>query len=313
MTPKFRLLANDSDITSLLNLESSRIEFTDESGDVSDEISLVFEGAFKRPKYEDELKLWIGTKENGLFYCGLFLVQTSKYKDGAKKQIEVRATAADFSKGLKVKRSQTYENISITKVCELIAKRNELQIKSDFDDIFISHLEQTNESDLHFLKRISKDYNALFSIKNNSLVFLKKIKEGQKADSLPRFSLIVDDLIDISIESSNKTSYNSCKAIWRDTKDNTQKSVIVGDGEPTKIIKDSFENTADAKTKALAHLQKANSGTKVGTISCDGFVLFAGGVLSLSGTYEDDGEYEIKKAHHTIDESGWKVSIEIEN
>lgn len=145
------------------------------------------------------------------------------------------------------------------------------------------------------------------------MIFQKKIKGNKKSKDLPRFSLSVDDSIDIDIESTNKMSYNSCKAIWRDTKDNVQKSTTVGSGEPIKIIKDSFESLSDAKIKAQACLEKANAGTKAGTISSDGFVLYAGAVLNLFGTYEDDGEYEIKKAHHVLDESGWKVSIEIEN
>ncbi len=313
MTPEFRVEANNSDVTHLVNLESSKIEFKDEAGDVSDEITIVFEGAYKRPKYEDELKLWLGTKENDTFYCGLFLVQNSRYRDGSKRQIEVTATAADFSKGLKVKRSKTYEKVSLKKIASLIAARNNLTVKSDLDDIYVTHLEQTNESDLHFLKGIAKEYNALFAIKNNNVILQKKIKENKKSKELPRYYLEVDDLIDLDIEATNKTSYNSCKAIWRDTKDNKQKSVMVGAGEPVKIIRDSFESYADAKVKAEATLQKANSGTKIGTINCDGFILYAGAILVLSGTIEDDGEYEIKSAHHVLDENGWNVSIEIEN
>ncbi|MDY0320433.1 MAG: contractile injection system protein, VgrG/Pvc8 family [Arcobacteraceae bacterium] len=313
MTPIFKLVANNQDVTDKINKNSSRITFSDEAGDVSDEIGLVIEGTWKKPKYEDELKLWIGTKEQGLFYCGLFKVQTSKAKKGSQNQIEITATAADFSKNLKVKRSNTYEQTSIKKIAEIIAARNELELSSDFDDMYILHLEQTNESDLHFLKRIALDYNALFSIKNNKLIFKKRIKENQKSDSLPRFSLAVDEFTEIEIENINKTLYNSCKAIYRDTKDNTQKSVTVGNAEPLYVIKDAFENEADAKAKAQAALQIANRGTKVGLITCTGFEIYAGGILNITGTLEDDGEYEIKSVNHTLDENGWNITIDVEN
>ncbi len=313
MTPTFRVLANNKDVTHKINLNSSRIEFRDEEGEVSDEITLEFVGEFRKPKYEDELKLWLGTKEEGLFYCGLFLVQRSRYKTSDKTVIEVVATAANFSNNLKVKRNKTYENLSIKNITSIIAKRHELELKSDFDDIFVEHLEQTNESDISFLKRIANDYNAIFSIKNNTLTFLKKIKENKKSNELPRYELIVDEQTYVDIESTNKKSYNSCKAIWRDTKDNTEKSVTVGDGEPVKIIKNSFENLADAKVKAEAALQRANSKTKVGSISCVGFPIYAGGILNLSGTIEDDGEYHIKNVSHTLDDNGWNIRISIEN
>ena len=313
MTPNFKLLANDKDITEKINKDTSKIEFQDEEGDVADQITLVIEGTFKKPKYEDELKLWIGTQENGLFYCGLFSVQTSTYKDGSKTSMVITATSANFSKNLKVKRNQSYENASIKKIMQIIASRHELEVASDFDDIYILHLEQTNESDLHFMKRLAAEYNALFAVKNNKIVFKHKIKDNKKSSSLPRFKLPRDEDTDISIQNADKTLYYSCQAVWHDTKENKQQSVTVGDGEPIKLIKDSFESMADAKIKAEATLQKANAGIKVGTISNYGFELYAGGILEVSGTPEDDGDYSIKRASHILDENGWNVTIDIEN
>lgn len=311
MTPIFKLEANGVDVTKSINLNSSKISFRDEAGTVSDDISLTIEGSFKKPSYEDELKLWIGTKERGLFYCGLFLVQSSVNKDDM--SIDIRATATDFSKSLKRKRNLSYERVSIKNIVEQVASRHELKVACDFDDLHLFHLEQTSESDLHFLKRMSSDYNALFSIKNETVIFKKKIKDSKKSVDLPRYKMLKNEQTSISIENVNKTLYASCKAIWRDTKQNTQKSVTVGSDEPMKIIKDSFENEADAKIKAEATLQKANAGTKNGTISSYGFELYAGGVLELQGTAQDDGEYNIISVSHTLDSSGWNMSMEIEN
>jgi len=311
MTPIFKLEANGKDVTKSINLNSSKIEFNDEAGVVSDDISLTIEGSFKKPKYEDELKLWIGTKEKGLFYCGLFMVQSSKNKNDM--SIDITATAADFSKSLKRKRNLSYESISIKQMVQQIASRHKLEVVSDFEDISIEHIEQTHESDLHFLRRIAKDYNALFAVKNNKIIFKKKIKDSKKSEDLPRYTLIKDESTDVNIENVNKTLYNSCKAMWRDTKDNKQHSITVGSGEPLKTIKDSFENAADARVKAEAALQKANAGTKNGTITSYGFEIYAGGILDLQKTAQDDGEYNIISVHHTLDSSGWNISIEVEN
>lgn len=313
MQIQFKLEANGVDVTKQLNTQTSEISFTDEDGTVSDEISLRVEGLHKRPKIADELKLWLGTKEKGLFYCGLFQVSRTPVTYGEENFLNITATAVDFSKNLKVKKSQSYENCSIKEICEIIAARHNLSVKSDFEDIYVLYVEQSTESDLHFLKRIASEYNALFSIKNNTLVFHKKIKNGKKSEDLPRFNLKISDNNNIRIEPTNKTSYNSCKAVWRDTKDNMQKSVTIGDGEPVYLLKDAFESEADAKSKAEAALQKANAGTKEGTIKCDGFEVYAGGILSLSGTLEDDDEYHIKRVDHIVNSSGWKITIKIEN
>ncbi|PLY08415.1 MAG: phage tail protein [Arcobacter sp.] len=312
MKPMIKVLVNNSDITSIINQDASSVNFTDEAGTVSDEIKLTIEGNFKKPQYQDEIKLWLGV-ENQMMYCGVFLVQRSISKMGSGNSIEINATAVDFSKNLKVKRNKTYENMSLKQLVAAISKRHDLKIKCDYDDIYITHLEQSNESDLHFLKRVASDYNALFSIKNDTLLFRKKIKNKKKSDDLPRYYLSVNENTSISVEHTNKEQYNSCKATWRDTKENKQRSVTVGDGEPIKHIKDAYTSVADAKIKAEACLQKSNSQTKVGTIDTSGFIVYAGGILVLSGTLEDDGEYNIKQVSHTIDSNGWNLSLEIEN
>ena len=48
-------------------------------------------------------------------------------------------------------------------------------------------------------------------------------------------------------------------------------------------------------------------------LSCSGFHVYAGGVLKLTGTYEDDDTYLIKSVRHTIDSSGWNISMDIAN
>ena len=311
MKPRFKVVVNGKDITETINQNASKISFHDEDGTSSDDIRLSVEGSFRRPAYGDEIKLWIGD-ENAMMFCGTFAVQNPKTINGSR--LEISATAVDFSSGAKVKRNKSYENLSIKQVVTQIAKKQELKVECDYDDLYVVHIEQSNESDLHFLKRLASDYNALFAIKNNTLIFKQKVKGDKKSPALPRYSLKITDKSTYDIENTNKQKYNSCTASWHDTKENKQKSVTVGDGEPVKHIKGSYQNEADAKSKAQAALQKASSQTKIGNISCAGFVCYAGGVLNLSGTLEDDGEYHIKSVNHDIDTTqGWKISIEIEN
>ncbi|MFA7085430.1 MAG: contractile injection system protein, VgrG/Pvc8 family [Aliarcobacter sp.] len=311
--PRFKVVVNGKDMTQTINQNASKISFHDEDGTSSDDIRLSVEGSFRRPAYGDEIKLWIGD-ENAMMFCGTFAVQNSKVSVSNGSKIEISATGVDFSSGTKVKRNKSYENISIKQVVTQIAKKQELKVECDYDDLYVVHIEQSNESDLHFLKRLASDYNALFAIKNNTLIFKQKVKGDKKSDGLPRYSLNIKDISSYDIENTNKQKYNSCTASWHDTKENKQKSVTVGDGEPVKHIKGSYQNEADAKSKAQAALQKASSQTKVGNISCAGFVCYAGGVLNLSGTVEDDGEYHIKSVNHDIDTTaGWKISMEIEN
>ena len=309
MTPLFKVEANGADVTAQLQKDLSSISFSDEDGNQSDEITLKVAGNFSRPKYQDEIKLWLGYEEVGLFYCGVFKVQSTQ-RD--KYSLTISATGADFSSALKQKRDTSYEKISLKDVAHIVASRHELKLKSDYEDMFMPHLSQTNESDLHMMKRLAKDYNGIFSIKNGTLVFLKRIKENMASDELPVFEIDLSECEDYIIKHSDKTIYGACEASWHDTKENKVKSVTVGNGTPVLKLKGNFKTPAEAKAKAEAKLQSANRGSKSGSISMYGKEIYAGGMLKLIGAGEDDGEYTIKSVNHSLD-GGWKMRVEIEN
>lgn len=309
--PAFRLLANNIDVTETLQKELISLEFKDEENNKADELTIKVGGKFARPQYKDELKLYLGYNDD-LIYCGLFAVQTTTRYDN--NVLAISATSVNFSTTLKEKRDMTYEKISIKDICKQIADRNNLKLKSDFDNIYISSLAQNNESDLHFLNRLAREYNAIFNIKNDTLIFTHKIKNSQKNQDLPSYIISATEASQLQIKHSNKTLYKTCKSIWHDTKENKTKEATVGTGDPTLIIRGSFKNEADAKAKAQAALERATQGLISGSLTISGNVIFAGGNLKLIDTLEDDGEYHIKSVHHTFTKSnGWITKIEFEN
>ncbi len=308
MTPIFKIEANGKDVTAALQADIVSIAFSDEDGNQSDEITIKVAGDFTRPKYEDELRLWLGHKETSLFFCGAFLVQTTERDRSG---VTITATAADFSSALKAKRDTSYEELSIKDVAAMIADRHALKLKSDYDDLSVTHISQTKESDMAFLKRLASEYNGIFSIKNGTLVLLKRI-EGEKAsDTLPVYTLSADEVTSMSIKHANKTLYLSCTASWQDTKENEAKSITVGSGDPILKLDGNFKTAAEAQAKAEAKLQKSNRGTRSGSISMYGKEIYAGGILRLSGAGEDNGDYSIKTVSHNFSK-GWTMSIEIE-
>ena len=308
-TPTFKILANDKDVSTKLKKELISITFKDEVNNKADELTIKVGGEFARPLYEDDLKLFLGYDDN-LTYCGSFSIQTSVRSNN--NILSISATGVNFSSSLKEKRDITYEKITIKEICKQIADRNALKLKSDFDNFCIQSIAQSNESDLHFLNRLARDYNAIFNIKNETFVFTHKIKDNQKNKELPTYTISCNEVENISIKHSNKTLYKSCKSIWHDTKENKAKFITVGTGKPILINKGNFKDDADAQLKAKAKLERANQGLISGSLSTDGEVIFAGGKLNLIDTLEDDGEYQIKSVNHSFSASGWKMTIEFE-
>lgn len=307
--PNFKIIANDKDITSSLKKELQSLTFKDEANEQSDELTIKVSGEFKRPKYEDELRLYLGYGDD-LVYYGLFSVQTTSRENIS--TLSINCTGVNFSNILKEKRDITYEKISIKDICKQIADRNVLKLKSDFDDVSIVSIAQSGESDLHFLNRLSKDYNAIFNIKNGTLIFTHKIKENKKNEDLPEYNVSANQVSSISIRHSNKTLYKSCKSIWHDTAENKVKEITVGVGEPVLINKGSFKDEADAKIKAQSKLQKATQGLVTGSLTMEGDAIFAGGKLNLTDTIEDDGQYQITSVTHNFNSGGWQINLEFE-
>lgn len=307
--PVFMIIANGKDVTASIQKSLISLSFYDEVNEKADELNIKVCGEFARPSYHDELKLYLGYDEQ-FTYMGSFLVQTTTRDK--KHILSISATGVNFTNTLKEKRDLTYEKISIKDICKQVAARSGLKLKSDFDDVFIVSQAQSNESDLHFLNRLAKEYNAIFNIKNDTLIFTQKIKDEKKNDDLPRYIINANNCETYSIKHSNKTLYKSCRSTWHDTKENKTLSITVGSGEPVLINKGNFKNAAEAKAKAVAKLQRANQGLVSGSLSIEGEAIFAGGKLNLVNTLEDDGEYQIKTVEHTFDQNGWVININFE-
>lgn len=307
--PVFMIMANGVDVTAAISKNLISLTLSDVANEQADELNIKVSGKIARPKYEDELKLYLGYDDQFVF-MGSFQVQTTIREKNH--SLSICATGVNFSNELKEKRDLTYEKISIKQICSQIADRGGLKLKSDFDEVYVVSQAQSNESDLHFLNRLAKEYNAIFNIKNDTLIFTKKIKEEKKNSDLPGYTINADDCENFSIKHSNKTLYGSCKSTWHCTKENKTKTVIVGNGKPCLLNKGNYKTAAEAKDKAAAKLQKANQGLVTGSLSKEGEAIFAGGKLNLVNTLEDDGEYQIKSVDHTLNESGWMINLEFE-
>ena len=187
-TPAFRILANDKDVTEHIAKNLISLSFKDEAGIVSDEITLSVYGTFKRPEYKDKLKLWLGYKESGLWYCGSFSVQSSERTESS---TTITATGVDFSGGLKKKKNRAWEKMSLKEIVEKIAGEHGLSAICDYGEIKITYIGQHDISDLAFLKKFAKDFDAVFNVKDNQIIFLRKGNEGKSA--IPNASISLSE------------------------------------------------------------------------------------------------------------------------
>ena len=297
--PNYQILVNNEDVTNSVREHFIALQITDNDKDDADELMLTLSAKFKRPSYQDKIKVFLGYSNN-LKFAGLFFVQTTNVRDN--RQLTIKATGVNFNGDLKEKRNLTYppgplsaEKITLASVVKEIASRHGLEVKTDMN--IGERFEQINESDLHFLNRLAKEYDAIFNIKNNTLYFMSKSGE------VPSITIDINKCSSSDITYSNKTLYKSCKAIYHNTKLNKKVEVITGSGKPQLIKEGQWQNNNEALLAAKNALTRANKSNVDGNLTTRGQVVFAASKLTL-----DDEVFEITRVTHNLSK-GWKTTL----
>ncbi|MCP3922631.1 MAG: hypothetical protein GY714_08610 [Desulfobacterales bacterium] len=305
LTPDFRLFVNGNNVTEKVKTHFYKLIFNDRSGDVSDELMIEFSGDFIRPVYSDILELWLGYKESALWHCGKFHVQTTE-KDHLSDRTTLRASSADFSGKLKEVRHYSYENITIKELCSEIASRHSLSLKCDVD-ISLTHISQTGESDLSFLKRLSHNFNAVFSIKNETLIFLR---QGSKEHSV---EIKKSDCSYLKIKHANRKLYDSVTTTWQEASANKVSNVTAGNGGDEYLSQRPCQDSSMARERSDSLLKRLTGKTVTGRIRKRASQMFAGSILKLSGAGDDDGRYLVTESTYFLTEDGFNMDISVEN
>jgi len=276
-----------------LTVEPSSITYKDEAGTKSDSLTLEFAGEYLVPKYKDKISVVVDD-----FPFGMFVVQNTKL---TKYTTTVEATATDFNGTLKQKQNTSHSTTTTKVIAQKIAKKHNLKCKCDVENN-ITHISQINQSDLLFLSNLAKIHNANFSIKNETLLFLKNNKKT--------FSKTIDanECEDYELDISNKDDYKSCTAKYHDTKQNKVITITAGSGEPSYSIKREFKNKTEAKQQVEAMLNNKGKNKITGNLSIYGMPLEVGTKIELKGHV-----LTINTIEHTINESGWNMQIELES
>ncbi|MBL4775302.1 MAG: hypothetical protein JKY87_04525 [Mariprofundus sp.] len=292
IAPNYQIIVNGKDVTASIKPCLISLSITDNHKDEADTLELMLSKKFKRPNYGDEIKVYLGWGSN-IRFAGLFFFQKSTLINN--KQLTIQATGIDFTKGLKERRNKDYD-VSLNEVVKIIAERHGLTVKTNMN--VGTRFDQKNESDMAFLNRMAKEYNAVFNIKNNTLYMM------QKGADVPQVSLDINKCVSSEITHTNTTFYKSCKAIFHDTKLNKVVEAVVGEGVPILIKQGKWLNKQQALEAAKNALQRANQGTAEGTVTIIGHVIFAGSELLL-----DNERYQIEKVTHNLS-NGWLTDIQ---
>lgn len=319
MTPDFRLIANNNDVTERFRDRLLSLRVTDEAGITSDTIDIQLDDRDHRlewPEHGAELEASLGYKETQVTALGAFIVDEVSHS-GPPSTMNIRGKAANMRSELKEKKSRSWDNVTIETIVNTIASDNDLtpRISLALGSILLLHEDQTNESDVHFLTRLGREFDGMAKVAHGFLLFVSRGESKSVSGQLIQpVSLDVSDLVSYRMTHADRGKYQSVRTYQQDSDAAEMVEVRVGEGAPTYTITHPSPTLEQATDKALAKLASLQRGTATLSLSLIGNPnLRAEGRITLGGVRSPvNGEWVMTRVEHSFGSSGFITTVEAE-
>ena len=320
MTPDFQLLADSTDITAAIRDRFLSLSVTDAAGFDSDTLELSLDdrdGIIAIPRLGAKLDVRLGYKETGLAGLGLYTVDEVGLSS-APATMTIRARAADLRANLKAPKTRSWDGKTIGNIVNKIATEHgyKAKVAAELAKQVIKHIDQTGESDLHFLTRLASDRGAVSKAAADLLLFVFRGQaKTSSGNDLPTVSLVDKDLSQRDVTIAERGKYASVTATWHSRKLAKEQRVTVGKGDPCYTIRHKYPDEATATAAAKAQLEASARGTSTLRFTCPGDVRIAAeGKLEITGCRTGvDGQWVVTTVTHRIDNNGYSCSGEAQS
>jgi hypothetical protein len=327
LRPVYRLLANQEDLTNTIRRRLISLRYTDEAGLDSDVLEIVLadnepDHPIEIPPTGAELELYLGYDDMAE-RIGLFIADEVELS-GWPGQMTIRARAAPFEKSkagkinLQSQKTRDWDaGTMLGDVVKAIASEHGLipAVAEDLASVVLPHLAQIDESDINFLSRVIRRYDAVIKPAGGKLA-LAKIGEAKTVGGrdMSTVTLTPSDVSSWRVSITKRETSGSVIACWHETEEAKRHEVQVGDGEPKTRLKMYYANQDLARAAAETELRKRERGTVSVSVTLPGRTdLMAEGRLILKGFRAGvNGEWSIKRAEHSLGSGGYTTSVEAE-
>lgn len=260
MTPAFRILADKKDITQVIAANLVRLSHHDQRGFEADTLSIVIADDFslELPRKGVTLDLHIGWSGLALVERGSFVVDEVAQEDqGDGDMIIIDCKSADMRDDLKSQKTRSWDDTTLGVVMTDIAASHSLKLSMS-DGLkakTLAHEDQTGESDLHFVTRLAKRYDAQAKVSNGYLVITGR-NEGLTASGsqLPAVNIQRQRGDTHHYRASDRGSMTqtggTIETLYRDTVTGVTHKVAVGGGTPVRQLNNTVYGSQQAALDA---------------------------------------------------------------
>lgn len=323
LAPDYRLVVGGQDISAKIQPRLMSLTLTEGRANSADQLDLELDdsdGQLAIPRKEAEIELQIGWRGQQLVDKGSFVVDEVEHS-GAPDKITIRARSADMGGEIRNRKERTWRNTTLGAVIADLAKSSNLthKVAAQLASIAVQHLLQTNESDMHFLTRLARQYDAVATVKKKHLLFMPITgSQNARGEQLPQIHITRRDGDQHRWSSSERDAYDGVKAFWSDSVNGKRKSVVAGKKTGNvKTLKETYASEADALHAARAEMQRLERGAATFelTLAMGRPEITAQTPITVQGFKpEIDGQgWLVKEVTHTLNEgSGWTTKAVME-
>jgi len=321
MQPDYKLIVDGKDITPTIDGRLISLTITDHRGIESDEASIELDdtdGKLNMPRLGAILSVSIGFKGK-LIHKGLYTADEISHNGPADK-MTIKGRAADVGTQLKTQKSRSFHQKSLGEILITIANDNKLTPALDktLAAIKIEHIDQTNESDAHFISRLGTEHDALISIKEKHLLLLANAESKTATGKTITPITITRSQSDThSYTENERNKYTGVKVQWQDAATGQQVSLLAGKDGTVKTLQKQYATKEEAIKSATAELKRLSRGKaqfKM-TLAIGNPNIMTETPVILSGykTQIDAQAWVIKSVTHTLNDSGLTSALDMEN
>lgn len=321
--PIYQLILDKQDLTTRVAPRLSSLNMTLCRADEADQLDLVltdYDGKLAIPKRGVALNIALGWETSGLVHQGLFTVDEIEHS-GPPDQITVRARSASMTRSLHKRREQSWHEVSLATIVKTIAARHHLtpKVAAAFTKVEIKHIDQTHESDLSFLTRLAKQYDAVMTVKQQTLLFMPLgAARTVSGKALPLVEILRQATAQHRYHIAQREHYGGVQAYWHSIGQAKRQAVVVGEEDESnlKVLPEQYTSLAQAQAAARSEWQRIQR--KQATIS----VTLALGRADLSPEMPikligfkkeiDETPWLIARVSHALSDGGFSTTLECE-
>lgn len=308
-------------ISPALDARLQRLRLIDRRGLEADQLEITLEdhdGRLAIPHKGAELRLSLGWVGQGRVDRGTFIVDEVEHS-GTPDTLTVRGRSADLRESNPTKRCHSWHNAALGDIVSELAGRLGLtpRVADELAGIAIEHIDQTDESDLHFLTRLAERYDALCTAKAGHLLFMpngRGVTAGGAA--IPTLTLQRDVGDQHRYIAADRDAWTGVIAYWADLDTAERRDVTVGSTGNAKYLRPTFEDEAHAREAAQAEWQRIQRGLAEMTLHlAEGRAdLYPETPVRLRGfkTPIDATPWIVTEVTHTMDDTGYTAQLQME-